>query len=120
MLGYITAIGTKGRVGFGYGGLEKTDPPSLAREGIGPNDVRLHECPPGGPERGDFLTAVRTRARPGADVEIGHRTITVSHLAHIAYQLQRPLRWDPVKEEFPGDEEANRMRGRSMRAPWRL
>jgi hypothetical protein len=41
-------------------------------------------------------------------------------LAHIAYQLQRPLRWDPVREEFPGDEEANRMRGRSMRAPWSL
>jgi hypothetical protein len=84
------------------------------------SEVRLHQCPPGGHERGDFLTAVRTRAKPGADVEIGHRTVTVSHLAHIAYRLNRPLRWDPVKEEFPGDEEANRMRGRSMRAPWRL
>jgi hypothetical protein len=41
-------------------------------------------------------------------------------LAHIAYQLRRPLRWDPAKEEFPGDEEANRMCSRSMREPWRL
>ena len=120
MLGYVTAVGTKGRVGFGYGGLQKTDPPSLAHDPIGPNEVRLHPCPPGGHERGDFLTAVRTRARPGADVEIGHRSVSVAHLAHIGYRLQRPLRWDPVKEEFPGDEEANRMCARSMRAPWRL
>jgi len=120
MLGYCTAIGTEGRIGFGYGGLEKTDPPSLARDAIGADEIRLYQCPPGGHERGDFLTAVRTRARPGADVEIGHRSICVSHLAHIAYELRRPLRWDPVKEEFPGDEEANRLCSRSMREPWRL
>jgi len=120
MLGHITAIGTRGRIGFWYGGLEKTDPPSLAREMIGPNELRLHQCPPGGHEVGDFLTAVRTRQRPGADVEIGHRTVSVCHLAHIAYRLRRPLHWDPLREEFPGDEEASRMCSRAMREPWRL
>jgi hypothetical protein len=53
-------------------------------------------------------------------VEIGHRSISVSHLGHIAYRLRRPLRWDPVKEECPGDEEANRQCSRAMREPWRL
>ncbi len=113
-------IGTKGRVGVRYGVLDKTDPPWLTRELIGSSEPRLHECPPGGHEIGDFLTSVRDRSRPGADVEIGHRTCTVSHLARIAYRLRRPLRWDPVKEEFPGDGEANRLCGRSMRGPWRL
>jgi len=41
-------------------------------------------------------------------------------MAHIAYRLRRPLRWDPVKEEFPGDEEANRQCARAMREPWAL
>ena len=41
-------------------------------------------------------------------------------LGHIAYRLGRPLRWDPVKEEFPGDEEASLQCARAMREPWRL
>jgi len=69
---------------------------------------------------GDFLHCVRTREKPFRDVEYGHRVATVCHLGNIAYELKRPLRWDPVKEEFPGDEEANRMRWRPMREPWRI
>ena len=120
MLAAITVIGTEGRLGMSYGGLAATDPPSLALDNIRPDEVRLHRCPPGGHEVGDFLTSVRTRARPGADVEIGHRTATVCHLGGIAYRLGRPLRWDPVKEAFLGDEEANRLRARAMREPWRV
>jgi predicted dehydrogenase len=120
MLSAVTIIGTEGRVGLRYGGIERTDPPSLMKEVFRPDEVHLHQCPPGGHEAGDFLTSVRNRSRPGADVEIGHRSICVSHLAHIAYRLGRPLRWDPVKEEFPGDEEANRQCARAMREPWRL
>jgi hypothetical protein len=107
-------------VGLRYGGIERTDPPSLMKEVFRPDEVHLHQCPPGGHEAGDFLTSVRNRSRPGADVEIGHRSICVSHLGHIAYRLGRPLRWDPVKEEFPGDEQANRQCARAMREPWRL
>ena len=120
MLSAVTIIGTEGRVGLRYGGIERTDPPSLMKEVFRPDEVHLHQCPPGGHEAGDFLTSVRNRSRPGADVEIGHRSICVSHLAHIAYRLGRPLRWDPVKEEFPGDEEASLQCARAMREPWRL
>jgi predicted dehydrogenase len=119
-LGDITAIGETGSIGFWYGGLQKTDPPELAKSVIGPNEVHLYEAPPGGHERGDFLTSMRTRKLPGADVEIGHRTVTVCHLVNICYKLRRPLRWDPVKEEFLGDDEANRLRTRAMRPPWVL
>jgi predicted dehydrogenase len=120
MLDHVTIVGTKGRVGLSYGGLSKTDPPSLVDDKIGPGEIHLHECPPGGHERGDFLQSIRTREKPGADIEIGHRTVTVCHLGHIAYLLRRPLKWDPVKEEFVGDDEANRLCSRAMREPWRL
>ena len=39
---------------------------------------------------------------------------------NIAYYLERPLRWDPDKEEFPGDDEANRFLDRARREPWVL
>jgi predicted dehydrogenase len=68
----------------------------------------------------NFLTAVRTRERPISDVECGHRTTTVCNLGNIAMQLGRKLRWDPAKEQFVDDPIANRMRDRSMRAPWSL
>ena len=42
------------------------------------------------------------------------------HVAYIAWQLQRKLTWDPNKQEFVGDPEANRMRSREMREPWRI
>jgi predicted dehydrogenase len=116
----ITFQGTEGKIAMFYGSLRKTDPPSLMHESIGPGEIHLHECPPGGHEVGDFLTAVRTRENPGADVEIGHRTVTVCHLANIARWLKRPLKWDPVREEFLGDDEANRLRSRAMREPWTL
>jgi hypothetical protein len=68
----------------------------------------------------DFLYCVRTRQRPFRDIELGHRTATVCHLGTIAYELERPLKWDAAKEEFPGDEEANRFLDRAKREPWIL
>ncbi len=69
---------------------------------------------------GDFLNSVKTRERPFRDIEFAHRTASVCHLGNIAYQLQRPLKWDPVKEEFPGDEQANRFLDRAKREPWTI
>jgi predicted dehydrogenase len=68
----------------------------------------------------NFFECVRTRKRPIADVEIGHRTTTVCNLGQIAMVLGRKLRWDPAKEEFIDDAVANRLRGRTMRSPWAL
>ncbi|MBN2138588.1 MAG: Gfo/Idh/MocA family oxidoreductase [Sedimentisphaerales bacterium] len=67
---------------------------------------------------GDFLHCVRTRQKPFRDIEIAHRTATVSHLGNIAYWLNRPLKWDPVKEEILGDAEASRWLDRTKREPW--
>jgi hypothetical protein len=69
---------------------------------------------------GDFLHCVRTRQKPFRDIAIAHNTMVVCHLGIIAYQLNRPLKWDPAKEEFPGDEPANRLLDRARREPWTL
>jgi hypothetical protein len=53
-------------------------------------------------------------------VDARARFDTVCHLAWCAFQLGRPLRWDPASETFPGDPEANRKMTRALRAPWRL
>ena len=67
---------------------------------------------------GDFIHCVKTREKPFRDIEYAVNTVTLSHLGIIAYQLQRSLKWDPEKQEFPGDEEANRLRDRARREPW--
>jgi predicted dehydrogenase len=68
----------------------------------------------------NWLDCIRTRQLPNADVEIGHRSISVCHLANIARVLGRPLHWDPVREEFKGDEEANRYLDRPRRHGFEL
>jgi len=69
---------------------------------------------------GDWLDCIRTRKKPVADVEIGHRSITVCHLANIARELGRKLRWDPEREVFPDDEAANRKLDRPRRKGYEL
>ncbi|MBN1852046.1 MAG: Gfo/Idh/MocA family oxidoreductase [Pirellulales bacterium] len=69
---------------------------------------------------GDFIECVKTRERPFRDIELAVNTVALSHLGIIAYRLQRSLKWDPAKQEFPGDEEANRFLDRARREPWQL
>jgi len=56
----------------------------------------------------NWLDCMRTRQRPVSDVEIGHRSVTICHLANITRLLGRKLNWDPDRERFIGDEEANK------------
>ena len=69
---------------------------------------------------GDFIQCVKTRERPFRDIELAVNTVMVSHLGILAYTLQRSLKWDAKKQEFPGDEEANRFLDRARREPWQL
>jgi predicted dehydrogenase len=66
----------------------------------------------------NFVDCVRTRKKPNAHVEIGHRAVSVCHLGAIALRLGRPLKWDPDHETFPGDAEATRYLARAQRAPY--
>ena len=68
----------------------------------------------------DFLNAMRKRTKPICDVEIGHRTATVCNIGNIAYEVKRRLKWDPKKEKFKDDAEANALLGRSMLNEWAI
>jgi hypothetical protein len=83
--------------------------------------LRTHEANPGtNDHHANWFECIRTRESPSSDEEIGHRSASLGHLVIIAHRLQRSLKWDPVQEEFLGDEEANRLRCRALREPWRL
>jgi len=68
----------------------------------------------------NFLESVKTRKLAHSNAEVVARSHIICHAAYIAWQLGRPLQLDPVKVEFVGDEEANRMRSRALRDPWRI
>jgi len=68
----------------------------------------------------DFLNCVRSRQTTIANPEFMHRSMTTNHAMNICLHLERDLKWDPVKEQFVGDSEANRFLSRAMRAPWMI
>ena len=65
-----------------------------------------------------FIEVIRDARKCPCDVATGHASTTVAHLGNIALATGRKLRWDAVREEFPGDAEANRLLGRPWRGPW--
>lgn len=68
----------------------------------------------------NWLDCMRSRETPRASAEIGHRSVTVCHLANLTRMLGRRLIWDPVAEQFTGDEEANRWVNRERRAGFEI
>lgn len=68
----------------------------------------------------DFLDCIKSGKDPICDVETGHRSSSVCALANIAYWLNRPLEWDPKKEQFKNDREANGFVKANIRKPWKL
>ena len=67
-----------------------------------------------------FLKCVRSRKDPYFPVDIGHRVSTVCHLGNIAIKRGQKLKWDPKREHFVADAEANKMLDRPHREPWQL
>jgi predicted dehydrogenase len=68
----------------------------------------------------DFIECIKSRSQPRANATAAANTHIGCHAAYIAFALGRKLTWDPAKQEFVNDEEANRMRSRELRPPWRL
>jgi predicted dehydrogenase len=111
----VTFTGTKGEVHVMRGEL-RTTPPELKDKVIGDSEKHVYRSDD---HYHDFLQAIRKRSKPIADVEIGHRTATVCNIGNIAYALNRPLKWDPVKEVFD-DADANKLTGREMKKEWNV
>ena len=89
--------------------------PDILNDKFADKDTRL---PVSTDHMGNFFDCVKSRKAPLCEAEIGHRSATVCHLAGIAVKLGRKLKWDPAKEEFVGDKEANGHLAREQRKAW--
>lgn len=67
-----------------------------------------------------FIESVRTRRRPVADIEVGHRSTNPGHLMNISWRTGRRIRWDGVRETIVGDDAGRALITKSYRPPWRL
>ena len=112
-----TWVGEEGTVAVNRGAFLVTDPVSLADYRFKPTDLRLYESRN---HLQNWVECMKSRRATICTAEIGHRTASVCSLGHIAYRVGRPLKWDPQAERFLGDDEANRLVRREMRAPWTL
>jgi predicted dehydrogenase len=95
----------------------------------GPRNYKMTGLPKQGVTRGsdghalhvqNFLDCLRSRKKPIADVETAHQSVSVCHLANIAYRTGRVVKWDPAQEQVIGDPEAQKLVAREYRAPWKL
>jgi len=66
----------------------------------------------------NFFDCIKSRRPTVANPMVMHRSMSTVHAANICMWLKRDMRYDPMKEEFVDDPEANRLRSRAMRAPW--
>ena len=81
---------------------------------------KLAAFPDPQPQLTDFLHTVRTRSKFAVNEENGHRSCTLINLSKIALRLRRHLHFDPDRQQFIDDDEANRLVDQPMRAPWHL
>ncbi len=109
-------IGEKGKIIIDRARVS-SDPPEIAAEPIKDGDRRLYQSDD---HMANWFDCMRSRKLCVADVEIGHRSATVCHLGNIARWLNRKLKWDPAKETFLGDSEANTYLDRPRRKGYEL
>lgn len=111
--------GTEGWVeaGDGYSRPDVSDPRMLADFNKIVRDYMARTQRPMSHVR-DFFDCVKSRRQPVANPEVMHRSMSTVHAANICMWLKRDVQYDPVKEEFVNDAEANRLRSRAQREPW--
>jgi predicted dehydrogenase len=109
-------IGDRGKITIDRGRFV-AEPTELANDPLTDTDVRLYVS---NDHLQNWIDCIKSREKPIADVEIGHRSATVCHLGNIARWVGRRLQWDPQQETFVGDDEANRLLDRERRSPYQL
>jgi predicted dehydrogenase len=112
----VRIIGTNGFIDISRSFFE-TIPGRLQNHEIGENEIRLYRSRN---HHDDFLSAMKTRKQPISTVEIGHRTSSLCMIVNLCYEFNRKLVWNPEKEEFVNDDEANRRRANVTRAPYSI
>jgi Oxidoreductase family, NAD-binding Rossmann fold/Oxidoreductase family, C-terminal alpha/beta domain len=89
--------------------------PKIITSVIGPDEIHLYESKD---QHGNWLDCMRSRQQPIAPVEVGHRSCSACLIHHMAMKSKRKLYWDPAKERFKNDDEANSMLSRPQRWPY--
>ncbi len=89
--------------------------PKILDSVIGPDEIHLYTATE---QHANWLECIHTRKQPTAPVEIGHRACSTCLLHHIAMKTKRRLHWDPEREKFKGDDDANAMLSRPQRSPY--
>jgi len=114
-------VGEKGRIEIVRNGF-RTDPLNMIKELPPAEEVQKWERAQWQAKyhMQEWLDCMRSRKTPSADVEIGHRSISVCHLVNITRELGRKLQWDPATESFPFDTEANLLLSRPRRKGYEL
>jgi len=109
--------GSEGTLHVSRGDTLTADPESILDSEIGKDEVQLYRSTN---HAQNFVDCVRTRKRTITPIEPAHYAINIAHLGNIAMKLERELAWDPVRERFVNDSEADRQISRAMRGPWHL
>ena len=91
--------------------------PKILDSVIGADEIHLYQS---NDQHGNWLECIKSRKAPTAPAEIGHRACSTCLIHHIAMKTKRRLYWDPVKEHFKNDDEANCMLSRPQRAPYMM
>ncbi|MDR1200080.1 MAG: Gfo/Idh/MocA family oxidoreductase [Tannerellaceae bacterium] len=112
----VRFIGDNGVIDISRSFLD-TIPAKLQNHEIGENEIRLYRS---NDHYADFLNSMKTRKQPLSTVEVGHRTASLCMIVNLCYELNRKLAWNPQKEEFLNDDEANKRRSNPIRAPYSL
>lgn len=106
--------GADGWIWVTRGKIEASDPEFLTTP-LASDAVRLYESDD---HMGNFFDCARTRKAPICEAEIGHRSASLCHLGVISLRLGRKLHWNPEKEQFVNDDDANAWLRRGLRKPW--
>lgn len=109
-------VGTEGRIAVDRGAIVSY-PARILQEPLRPEDARVYHA---NSHSGNFLECVRTRRPTICHAEVATYTINAILIGGIAMALQRTVRWDPVRGEFLGDDQANRLLSYATRPPWRV
>ena len=102
---------------FAISKTEHSKPADILKESEGRTNVILYRTTS---QVGNWLECVRGGKETICPAEVGHRSASICHLGNIGYRLRRALRWDPAKEKFVGDAEADKLLDREPRGPWKL
>ena len=109
-------VGERGWLNVEYGHPINGGPDSLFEE----LKLKRRQASGANNHHANWFECMKTRKQPSSHEEIGHRGASLGHLVASSFRLERSLKWNPVKEVFEGDEQANSLLTQPIREPWSL